>query len=167
MRTALDAPIDALDEQERNVVDKIRQHGWFGTAVGADGGEPGFYYSTGFWLTLNFPEVIVFSLQGQRAHETLWALFRLLQAGTRPAIATSIGDIFIDFDAMLLPVATRHYAGYLGWSRWFYGGDGFPCLQLIWPDEQNVFPWQLGFTDRLKQKQPDLTEQRWGTSVSS
>ncbi|HEY1605029.1 MAG TPA: DUF4262 domain-containing protein [Allosphingosinicella sp.] len=34
----------------------------------------------------------------------------------------------------------------LGWSRWFYGGDVFPYLRLVWPDRVGLFPWEAAST---------------------
>ena len=79
MRTALDAPLSALDEHERKFVANIRTHGWHDMRVAPDEEGPGFSYTTGFWLTLGVPEVIVFSLKP--AHDVLWDVFRDIKAG--------------------------------------------------------------------------------------
>src|SRR5229473_5095649 len=75
MRTALDAHPAQLDRHERNFVEKIREHGWFGTHVFADKNGPGFGYTTGFWLRFGFPELILFSLSRQVAHDTFWHMY--------------------------------------------------------------------------------------------
>src|SRR5262245_1598505 len=62
MRTALDALTSQLDQHEQDFVAKIREFGWFGTNVFEDAEGPGFSYTTGFWVSLGVPEVIVFSL---------------------------------------------------------------------------------------------------------
>jgi hypothetical protein len=54
----------------------------------------------------------------------------------------------------------------LGWSRWFYGGDAFPCLQIVWSDRDGRFPWQSGFDPALAGLQPDLTENGWLASLT-
>lgn len=62
-------------------------------------------------------------------------------------------------------VAKRHFANFLGWSRWFYGGDEFPCLQLVWPDRSGLFPWEPDFDPEFGGDQPDPTEQGWTKEV--
>jgi Domain of unknown function (DUF4262) len=106
--TALDAPVEALDPQERNVVARIREFGWFSHHCYAEEGSPGFSFTTAFWHTLRFPELIVFSLENRIAH-----------------------------------------------------GDDFPCLQPVWPDKANRFPWQDGFDRGFEGQQPDLTAGAW------
>nr|WP_041756756.1 DUF4262 domain-containing protein [Bradyrhizobium sp. ORS 278] len=161
MRTALDADPDMLDEKEQRFVAKIREHGWFAIHVGADEEGPSFTYTTGFCLKFDHPELIVFSLPMQIALDTFWHLYRELDAGRRIPVGAPSSDIFMNAPAMLLPVSRRHYADHLGWSRWFYGGDRFECLQLIYTDRDGCFPWSPVASAQFRTAQPDLTESHW------
>jgi hypothetical protein len=160
MRTALDAPPGKLDEHERNVVANIREHGWFDHQVAAEPGYKGFHYTTGFWKTANSPELIVFSLK--IAHDILWNLYKRARAGEDLPVGQPVPDVLGGVDVMFLPVDKKHYREHLGWNRWFYGGDDFPCLQLVYPDLENVFPWQPGFDPAWGDRQDDLTAGDWG-----
>ena len=164
MRTALDLPATALDAHERDFCAKIREHGWHGTHVLADEEGPGFSYTTGLWLHLGFPEIVVFSLGRENAHDVLWDVYRDVKDGRRYSSGVRIADLFANVPAFLFPVAMRHYADHLGWSRWFYNGDEFPCLQLVWPDRQGRFPWEQGSGWQPK-AQPDLTAEGWATAL--
>lgn len=159
--TALDAPASALDADEQNFVAQVREHGWFCTHVHADDEGPGFSYSTGFWVTLGKPEVILFGMKRETASAILWSVFRMLQAGRplRPGVRDD--DLFNDLPAWLEVVDPPHYRDYLGWSCWFYGGSDFPCLQLLWPDPAGRFPWQ-DMEPRYDGLQPDLSVGGWG-----
>jgi hypothetical protein len=75
MWTALLAPDDKLDAHEKNFVDLVRQHGWFRTSVFAGEAGPAFSYTTGFWVTLGIPEIIVFDLNPENAHNIFWSIF--------------------------------------------------------------------------------------------
>jgi hypothetical protein len=161
MFTALDVDPSKLDEQERNFVSQIRQHGWFGTYVFGDEEGPGFSYTTGFWLNLGFPEVITFSLKREIAHDTFWHIYRTIKSGDVFAIGTPIESIFENGEAALLPMSERQYKDHLGRSRWFYGGDAFRCVQLVWADPNGFFPWQTGYSAEFIEAQPDLTEGKW------
>jgi len=160
MRTALDAPADRLDEHERSFVANIREHGWFRTGVFPDDEGPGFSYSTGIWVTTRQPELIVFRLRDDLAHDVFWDLYRDAAAGRGLPLGQRTDQVFANLPAYVFPVAKRYYADYLGWGRWFYGGDDFPCLQIVWPDRAGLFPWEPGF-DSAFGDQPDLTEHGW------
>lgn len=161
MLTALQAPENSLDTQEENFVAKIREFGWFCTHVSAEGDEPGFSYTTGFWVSLGAPEIIVFGLQAKTAHDIFWDMFTDLKAGKTLPVCCRSGDLLGNHDAYLFPVQKAHYAEYLGWNRWFYGGENFPCVQLVWPDRDNVFPWKEAFDATMVTRQVDISERGW------
>ncbi len=162
MRTALNAPDAALDDNEKKFVADIREHGWFGTNVFAESDEPGFYYTTGFWVTLGKPELIVFGLKSEIAHAVLWDVFRALRDGKVLLMRRRTADVFGNHQACLFSMDRSHYPKYLGWSRWFYGSDEFPSVQLVWPDRRDVFPWEPGFDPDMARLQPDVSEGGWG-----
>jgi hypothetical protein len=161
MFTALDADPERLDQHEQNFVQQIREHGWFGTHVAVDDEGPGFSYTTGFWLKFRFPEVILFSMSRETAHNTFWHIYRELEAGRRLPVGEPTGEIFENAAAVLLPVALEQYEAHLGWNRWFYGNDSFGCLQLVFPDRGGEFPWTSGSSADFRAAQPDLTAGNW------
>lgn len=107
MFTALDAPTERLDKHEQNFVEKIRNHGWFGTHVMPDSEGPGFIYTTGFWLKFGFPEVILFSMRQQTAQDTFWTIYQELDAGRRPPIGEPTDAIFQNAAAIFLLVSLQ------------------------------------------------------------
>jgi Domain of unknown function (DUF4262) len=161
MRTALDADPSTLDEHERKFVANIRKHGWLNTSVPADEEGPGFCYTTGFWLSFKFPELITFSLKSEIAHSTYWHIFRELKSGQTFKVREPTNLIFENLNAVLLEVPERQFPDYLGWNRWFYGGERFGCLQLVWPDADGKFPWHFDMSKDLLNAQPDLTDGDW------
>jgi hypothetical protein len=165
MLTALDAPDDKLDEAEQSFVASIREHGWFRTTVHADEGGPGFSYSTGFWLSAHHPELVMFGLKTDIAHDVFWGLFRGAKQGRELVPGRRTQDAFAHLPAYAFSVSSRCYADHLGWSRWFYCGDEFPCLQIVWPDRAGVFPWEAGFDPEFRADQPDLTERGWAAEA--
>jgi Domain of unknown function (DUF4262) len=161
MRTALDADPALLDKHDQHFIEQIRKHGWFGTHVAPDDEGPGFSYTTGFWLKFDFPELIVFSLGRQTAHDTFWHMYHELEAGRRFPIGEPTEAIFENCAAVLLPVSRHQYHPHLGWSRWFYAGDDFQCLQLVFPDPSGRFPRSSGSSESFQAAQPDLTGGNW------
>lgn len=166
MRTALDASPADLDPDEGEFVAAIREQGWFRTEVLADEDGPGFSYTTGFWLAAGFPEIILFSLRGETAHAVLESILQDLRAGTPPPVGVPAPGIIGGAEAALIPVAPPRYRDYLGWSRWFYRGDDFACLQLVWPDRDGHFPWQREFDPSFADLQPDLSAEGWARIMS-
>ncbi|WP_010546067.1 DUF4262 domain-containing protein [Sphingomonas elodea] len=166
MRTALDAPLQTLDALDRDFIEKVREYGWAYTAVLADAQGPSFCFTTGLWLATGHPELILFSMKRDIARDVFADLFRDAKAGNRLAVGQASNQVFSNLPAYAFPVAKRFYAEYLGRSRWFYDGDDFPCLQIVWPDRDGEFPWQQGFDLEFVDDQPDLTERGWPQEVS-
>ena len=166
MNTVLDWPSDQLDCAERSFVDNIRQHGWLRTAALAEEAKPGFSYTTGFAVNAGRPELMIFSTSDEVVHEMFWVLFRRAKAGQDLPIGRRTNDFFSNLPAYAFPIAKRHFANYLGWSRWFYRGDAFSCLQIVWPDRAGVFPWEAGFDEEFVADQVDLTERGWTAEIA-
>jgi hypothetical protein len=161
MFTALDAPPDKFDAHEANFVAKIREHGWFQTNVFADDEGPSFSYTTGFWSGAKAPEIVVFSLNSRLAHDVLWDVYREVAAGASFPVGQRLSTVFANLEAVFLPVSKQLYPEYFGWGRWFYGGDDWPCLQLVWPDANGAFPWEPDHDRRFANDQPNLTGAAW------
>ena len=161
MRTALDARREDLDDDEREFVDAIREDGWFRTGVLGEGKHPAFSYTTGFWLKFQAPEVLIHSLRDDIAHDVLWDIFRDLQSGWRPALGQPTDGVLGNLRVCFFRVDRRRYDDHLGWSRWFYRGGDFECVQLVWPDRGGAFPWQDGFDPKFRNDQVDLSVGGW------
>lgn len=47
---------------------------------------------------------------------------------------------------------TSRYREFLGYALWFYDGDAFDALQIVWPDEACRYPWDAGCAVPLGQQ---------------
>jgi hypothetical protein len=161
MKTALDALAATLDKHEQNFVANIRRHGWFDIQVFPEDDLPGFSYTTGFFLKFGFPEMIIFSMKPKIAHDVFWNMYHALVAHESFPLNQPINSIFESGRAALFEVSKSHYEEHLGWSCWFYGNREFPCVQLVWTDKEDRFPWEDGFDESFKGLQLDLTQAGW------
>ena len=166
MRSRLDYPDDHFDAAELAFVDGIKQHGWMHTNALDEDDKPGFSFTTGFAASIGHPELIIFKVDKKVAHDIFWLLYRCAENGKPVPRARRVGGILPNDDAYIFTVARRHYPNYLGWSRWFYRGDDFECLQVVWPDEAGVFPWEDGFDPKYANAQVDLSERGWAAEVA-
>jgi hypothetical protein len=110
--------------------------------------------------------VILFALDAEVAHDILWDVYRDAKGGRKFPIGVRVSDIFANVESFLVPMGKQPYAEHLGWSRWFYSGDEFPCVQLVWPDKKGRFPWDAGIEESFKRLQPDITANGWIKALS-
>jgi hypothetical protein len=164
MPTALDAPDHMLDRQERNFVDQVRQHGWFDTNVFGEDESPGFSYTTGFWLRAKAPEIIVFSLRPEIAHDSLWHLYRAITAGTSFPIGLRRSGVFENVDAVSYQLPENSIAITLAGAAGSMAATT-GLVQMVYPDANGLFPWDSGCDERVARSQPNLTGEAWPADV--
>ena len=137
------------------MVAKVRRYGWQTTSVeGQDGGDPSFSYTTGFWLTVDQPEVIVFDFPPQLSHDVFGQMMKRARGGSRFPTGTPLDGVLSDERLYLFPVKREARVKYLRSSDWFYKGGEFPVVQLAWPDAGGKFPWEEGSTKRSGASSP-------------
>ncbi|MFL5577733.1 MAG: DUF4262 domain-containing protein [Gemmatimonadaceae bacterium] len=52
----------------------------------------------------------------------------------------------------------RACRSFVGFARWFYGGDDFPVLQVVYPDRTGRYPWEDGVAEGFRAVQPVLAD---------
>ena len=66
-------------------------------------------------------------------------------------------NIISGFPIKLIEVKKEHYLDYFGYAGWFNDNKfDFPAYQLVWTDKEKKYPWESGFNENWKYKQPIL-----------
>lgn len=154
----MDVEASNLDASEKNFIENVQNHGWAGTHVVEDDQGPGFSYTTGFWYKFQAPELVLFSIPREVAHQILWNFYKDLGSGKRFSDNEPVSEVLEGYDVVLKSVLPEHFSEYLGWNRWFYGGDHFRAQQVFIPDKFGQFPWDAAASPEFKITQPDLTK---------
>lgn len=165
LQTALDDPAEDLNDYEKKLVAMVRERGWQTTSVHGDD-EPSFSYTTGFWWRAQAAEVLVFDFPPDLAHDVFGQMMRELRSGRTFPLAERIPRILAGEDVYLFPVKPEAIAEYLLSSRWFYRYREFPVVQLVWSDKGR-FPWEAGFDENLRGRQPDTSPRGWATELTA
>lgn len=134
------------DRMEDIVRDNVREHGCHVMTVAADDVGPGFAYSIGLSKTYGQPELICFGLKSDLMHSMINELSARMGRGERVGDGKRVSELIEGYDCVLRTMDKRRYREYLGYARWFYNGDGFDVLQIVWPDKQANFPWEPNCT---------------------
>ena len=100
------------------------------------------------------------------AHDIFWELYKDAKLGGSLSVGEPLDNVFGNGPAFAFPIAKRFYREHLGWNNWFYGGDSYQCLQIVWPDRDQLFPWQTGFDEGFAGLQPDLSENGWQAALN-
>lgn len=124
------------------------------TAVFADGkGAPSFAYTSGLYA-FDMPELIVLGLPPESAGYVINSTVSYMEenGGKLPYVGLPISGIIQKFDLAFLRCEVEQVEDYmLGCSH--IREKGCEILQICWPDEQNVFPFENGFSEQFKAQQ--------------
>lgn len=137
----------------------IATHGWHVIKVFEDEEGPGFAFTIGLYQRFRHPELIIFGLPLDTMHVMLNTAGAAVRAGRVYAAGQSSDDILQGYSCTFRPVPRSHYEAYLGSARWYYEGDAFPAMQLIWPDREHRYPWAAPEDAWIRTAQPVLADE--------
>jgi hypothetical protein len=154
-RIALDR---ADDKHELKAVEDVRNHGVHILHVfDAEGDAPEFSYTVGLWHTHGHPEILISGLKESLRQSLLNHLNRMISEGREFKDGQSYTDVIDDYRCYFQEFPKNQYQAYLGWDIWFYGGDEFEAVQMLWPSIHHVYPWDENADEFLKKAQEILT----------
>jgi hypothetical protein len=147
---------DDLEPADRKLLDDIDEFGVHIVHVAEDGDAPGFSFTVGLWHSFQQAEVLVFGLPEEVAHDLLDSLADEAAEDKKFLPDTRHDGVLIGYPVRFVAVPKERYAERLGAAVWAYEGDGFPCVQLVWPDKQGRWPWENAVRDGFAESQPVL-----------
>jgi hypothetical protein len=135
--------------------DMIARYGWAVQGVFGSDTSPTFSYTVGL-AAKGLPEIVVFGLPAQVAHQFLNDLGRRFTSTGVPPLDTDLTDIAEDYPARLVPVPRAEADKYMFATKHRY--PAYTAVQLVWVDTNSLFPWESGFDPDLALKQPILRD---------
>ena len=136
-----------MDKGEEKALDDIDKYGCHILHVIEEGEYPRFSYSIGIEKKTSQPEIIITGLKQELAHWMINEYNNRVKAGEVFEPNKYYSGFLDNFDVTFKEVEKQHYPEYFGWARWFYKGDEFTVLQLIYPSTSGVWPWEPEATD--------------------
>jgi hypothetical protein len=147
------------DATERKAIADIEDHGWHVLKVMDDSEGPAFAYTVGLFHSFRHPELIVIGLPPEVAHSVLNVAGEAIRRGVRYSEGAQSGDFLEHRACRFRKVPEVHYRSYLGWDLWFYDGNLFPALQVVWADQDGRWPWEPSVDSRVRDIQPVIEDQ--------
>jgi len=146
------------DEADQRLLRNVREHGCHLMGIGGDAEGPGYVFSIGLYLNYAHAELVMFGLAGSDAAKVINVIRDRAAAGRSYAAGDVCDDLPLERKVCFVEVPLQAYPAYLGTAIWFYAKlpRPFPCLQIVWPDQEGRFPWETGCDARLKLHQPLL-----------
>jgi len=118
---------------------------------------PSFAYTVGLWKSYKHPELITLGMPIDILHTVLNTVaFEGVKKGKSIEIGKNYRGVLEKHPVQFLTVDKRNIPDYFGQAINYYQTADFPALQLIWPDDKGVFPYETNFREDLIYLQPLL-----------
>jgi hypothetical protein len=144
------------DDGERKVLEDIAKYGWHCLSILEEDGKPPWAFTIGLFQTWEHPELIVFGLKNNVAHQILNIVAEGLAENRRIDLARPTDDLLQNGSCVFIEVPRSEYREHVGFARWYYEGDNFPLYQVVWPSREGYFPWNARARDGFRSWQPVL-----------
>jgi len=139
------------DDIDRSIV----KHGWH--AIGVDDHDPPFLYTCGLISQFRHPELVILGLDGKTAHPVVASIVKVIRNGTRLEVGARVellGGLVIAIRAFH-PSQHELYLGYaMAHARRHH--STLQALQVLWPDNNGRFPFDLTCDSEVRALQPRL-----------
>ena len=149
---------EATDAGETKCLADVAKIGWHVVHVLEDDSTPGWSFTVGLARAHGHPELVVFGVPREIAHDALNSIGLRVRAGAKFLDGAAIPDVLDGFELAVRNVAVPWYKPFLGMAVWFHQGDDFDAVQLFWPDKAGTWPWSPNASAGFKAEQPLLYE---------
>jgi hypothetical protein len=141
------------DDLEKIVLSNINEFGWHAVNVIEDDGHPPWTYTIGLFDTWEFPELIVVGRSRAISYEMLNTIAKNIELNDPPDLTNQSGYSLLGMKCRFLEVLPRYYADYVGFALSYYRKRHFPLYQIVWPNNDGLYPWNEGAGKEFKEWQ--------------
>ena len=142
-------------ETEEVIIENVNNYGWHVALFEANNYLPAFGYTIGLWKSYNHPEIITFALNLETIHSILNFAGDFIKSGNKIESYHRYDNYLDNFEVQFIDVLKNNLKDWFGYGLWF-NKNIFPALQLVWPDKNNLFPWEDKFDNKYLLNQPLL-----------
>jgi hypothetical protein len=144
------------NDTDRQILGWVEEFGWAVIGIEEDELGPAYAYSVGLWRGLLHPEIVVVGLVSEAAHQLINDVGDAIKAGKRFELGEEYDGLVPGYKVAFVEVHPSNIGAYLGYACWFNREPDFPAYQCVWPDREGRFPWDDGFDEQFRLKQPLL-----------
>lgn len=120
----------------------IEKNGCHIIYIPANEAQPSVAYSIGIAKTTKHPDIVVTGLDKDTAHFLINEYNYRIRDGESFDVEQHYDEFLQDAKITFRTIAKEYYESLCPQAQWFYEGDDFTMLHLIWPDENGALPWE-------------------------
>jgi hypothetical protein len=122
----------------------VARRGWGVVSVPPEGRRPAYAFTVGLWHSFAHAEASVFGRDEDDMVDWLDTVAAAVQAGRVVHPDRQGDDILGSAEVFPRPALASWHRHLFATALSFYRGQPVPMLQLVWPDEAGVLPWEDG-----------------------
>lgn len=139
------------DDRDRWLRATIDEVGWAVVAVSAD---PAHAYTVGLWHTFDLPELAMFGLEPPDMQVWLKECVRILRQRGGAQAGERLEGVLRGFPVMLRQIDPSWREPLFGAACRYYGTVDIPMRQVVWPDRDGHWPWDIAASEACRVRQP-------------
>ncbi len=139
-----------------NLQTHIDQYGWTVICVPGSKYLPSFAYTVGLYKGFGHAEIIMFGFTPKTMHVILNDAGIRVKQGQPIQTNIIYDDFFEGGNVQFIPVDPRNLEDYFGFAIGYNGHAQFPAIEIVWTDREHRFPWESGFDETMRHRQPLL-----------
>ncbi len=149
----------AIDREQyrQSVLNNIEKFGFHTTSVmGSDPDEVSYSYSTGIHETINKPDIIIFGLSPSVSHAVIGIYYDRVKSGELFEPGIEYSGFLKGYPVMLASVPKAKIDEHMLCIPWLYPGREHEAYQILYPDDDGLWPWEDSVSGSFRQLQPVL-----------
>jgi hypothetical protein len=76
-----------------------------------------------------------------------------IEMNCQPGLSDTNGHLLLGMKCHFLEVLPRYYSDYVGFALWYYRKRKFPLYQIVWPNNDGLYPWDQNASKAFKEWQ--------------
>ncbi len=144
---------ERMDALDLKILGDVAKHGWSDMSIFPVKGHEGlpFNYTVGFSI-LEHPEILILGLDHIQMHGILGGVYEKVKEGQKFRPDVYFTEVLSGYRTAFVEIPDPVDNDYpMTMTRRLLGD--FKALQMVWPDEQDRFPWHEDFDPRLRNQQ--------------
>lgn len=121
---------------------EVAEHGFVPQVVGGSEDQPGFLYTIGVSKTWDHPEIYIMALHPEQAFGIVADLVERISEGERFDTPAYVDEV-LDVPIAVRPLDQHAVDDNSGIAQEILGRQ-IPAVQVFWPDEAGLMPWETG-----------------------
>jgi hypothetical protein len=113
---------------------------------------PTLVYSVGLGQTAHAPEVCITGVRPPIATVVINTYAKRVRAGAQFTLGEAYPDFVQGYDVRFFPVKPSPLR-WLGQALWLYQQTPFPAVQLVYPSQEGLWPWDRDYPASMRRTQ--------------